>query len=273
MVNGNWDGLRGAGRLRLSNHEAVPILEVEMRKRIWINPEFMNWHSYSDSVTLLNEQEGDRAYEIWEHASTRLQNNPDEMDRTDAITTLKRCVNQRLQVIEKLYKLRAVFASSSNRYLQLLERLLIVRPLLILGLMEVRNEIEHQDKRPPKVERCLELLDIVWYFLRTTDRIVQKVYDSLVYDHDGDIYGVTLGITIKRKWNFTICGWLPKEFVAMQPKTNFVEILADELHTNEKLKRDGKHLDKKDSDLYFRGEVIAFPNLTKVIQQYFRILN
>lgn len=123
-----------------------------MRKRIWINPEFMNWYCLIEGQTFPDNLKSKRAYDIWEHALRRLQNNPTEMDRIDAITTLKRCLNQRLQVIEKQYKLKANFGSSSKRYLQLLEELSLIRPLLLQGLMEIRNEIEHRDKRPPNRE-------------------------------------------------------------------------------------------------------------------------
>ena len=95
---------------------------------------------------------------------------------------------------------------------------------------------------------------------------------GLLYLHEDDVYGVSLGIKIKRKWMFTLHGWLPEEFIAVQPKPSFVVILADKLHTNEEWKKKGMHLDKKDSDLYFSGEVIILPNQIKLIQQYFRII-
>lgn len=240
-----------------------------MRKRVWINPEFLNWYCFSEGGSIVNDVDNMRAYEIWEHALNRLQNNPSEMDRTDAITTLKRCLNQRLQLIEKYYKLRSNFGSNSKRYLQLLEELSLIRPLLLQGLMEIRNEIEHKDKRPPKLERCLELLDAVWYFLRTTDRIVQVISDSLLYQHNNDIHWISLEVIIKRKWHLYLRGWLPNELIASQSTSSFIEILADELHTNEKWKAKGEHLDKSDTDLYFSGEILKLPDRRKMAHQYF----
>lgn len=240
-----------------------------MRKRIWVNPEFISWYCSNEGGSIQDISETKRAYEIWEHALKRLHDNPTEMDRIDAITTLKRCLNQRLQVIEKNYKLRNCFGSSSKRYLQLLEELSLIRPLLLQDLMEIRNDIEHKDKRPPNSKRCFELLDIVWYFLRATDRVIQVVGDSLVYNHENDVYWVNLGVTIKRKWTLTLRGWLPKEFILLQNKPDFIEIFADELNTNEKWKHKGEHLDKKDTDLYFFGKVVLIQDQRKLIKHYF----
>ncbi len=35
-------------------------------------------------------------------------------------------------------------------------------------LLAIRNDIEHRDVKPPSTEKCLELLDAVWYFLKST---------------------------------------------------------------------------------------------------------
>lgn len=243
-----------------------------MRKRIWINPEFLNWYRFSEGGSLLGDFEIKRAYEIWEHALMRLQNNPTEMDRTDAILTLKRCLNQRLQAIEQQYRLKENFDWSSKKYLQLLEELSLIRPLLLQGLMEIRNEIEHKDKRPPNLAKCLELLDVVWYFLRATDRILQVVEGSLHYEHDNEIYWVNLEIKIKRKWIFGARGWLPKESISLKSNPNFIEILADDLHTNEKWKEKGQHLDKKETDLYFSGKVVVLPDQRRIYRRYFNVI-
>ena len=35
--------------------------------------------------------------------------------------------------------------------------------------MDIRNEIEHEDAPPPPYVRARELLDMTWYFLRSTE--------------------------------------------------------------------------------------------------------
>src|SRR5262245_29583888 len=108
-----------------------------MRNRIWIDPDIFLWPCKKDADEYLNESNWRRAHEIWKHASKRLQTTSNEMDRTDAITTLKRCLNQRLKQIEKDYRLRSFLDSTHSRYLQLLEQLDLVRPLMLHDLMEL----------------------------------------------------------------------------------------------------------------------------------------
>jgi hypothetical protein len=135
--------------------------------------------------------------------------------------------------------------------------------------MEIRNEIEHEDKRPPKLERCLELLDVVWYFLRTTDRIVRVRTDTLLFEAEDGPYWVEVNIQIKRTWKTSMRGWVPAHFIFYRFMPDQCQVLSDELTTNRKWKRQGQHPDKNPSDLYFSGEVIQLPDKTAFAQQYF----
>src|SRR5438067_7282171 len=40
------------------------------------------------------------------------------------------------------------------------------------GLLEVRNDVKYSDATPPDLARCHEFVDIVWYFLRSTDAML-----------------------------------------------------------------------------------------------------
>lgn len=245
-----------------------------MRNRIWIFPEIFSWPRENDSGEYLNESEWKRAHDIWLHASMKLQLGAGEMDRTDAITTLKRCLNQRLKQIEKDYKLRSFLGSTNNRYLQLLEQLDLVRPLMLHELMELRNEIEHEDKKPPKLDRCLEILDMIWYFLKTTDRFSRIRADGIMFElpdkkTHGSPYWVHTDIHIRRIWKIRANGWLPEEYISMKALPDRIEVLAEKVHTNEKWKKQGQHRDKKDTDLYFYGEIVNIPDKMTFVRQYF----
>jgi hypothetical protein len=39
----------------------------------------------------------------------------------------------------------------------------------------IRNDIEHKDASPPSIDRCVELADVTWYFLKTTDYACKTV--------------------------------------------------------------------------------------------------
>lgn len=241
-----------------------------MPKRIWIKPEILSWEYGSTTGLKVDEAHWRRAYHIWEHAAKKLQPSADEMDRTDAITTLKRCLNQRLKELEKAYKLNTFLESKNTRYLQLLEQLGLVRPLLLQHLMEVRNAIEHDDEAPPKIERCLEMLDVVWYFLKTTDGVMQVGTESITFQHPKESpYWVEIDIGIKRTWKINARGWLPADYILKVMAPNHIGVHVDELHTNKLWKKWGEHLDKKDTDLYFSGRVIEIPDRLSFVRLYF----
>lgn len=246
------------------------VVRETMPKRIWIKPEILFWEYRSPSGSYLDEAPWRRAYRIWEHAAKKLQPRADEMDRTDAITTLKRCLNQRLKQLEKAYKLNTFLESKNTRYLQLLEQLGLVRPLLLRQLMEVRNAIEHDDKAPPKIERCLEMLDVVWYFLKTTDGVMQVRTESILLQPTQESpYWVEIDIGIKRIWKINARGWLPEDYILMIMAPNHIGIHVDKLHTNKLWKKRGEHLDKKDTDLYFSGRVTEIPHRLSFARLYF----
>ena len=248
-----------------------------MRKRIWITTDILKWPVMAGSRDALVTSNWKRAYEIWQHASAKLLNNPTDLDRTDAITSLKRCINQRLKQFELSYRIRPFLIENHSQYLVILEKLGLVRPLLLQSLMEIRNKIEHEDQKPPKLDRCLEMLDVVWYFLKSTDTFIQLRTSSLVfetpkYDHSNDEnrYWINIDIEQRNKWKLIASGWLPQENISLISKPDQIEILVDKLNTNqEEWKREGVHLDKLVTNLYFSGSIIALPNQLEFARLYF----
>jgi hypothetical protein len=68
--------------------------------------------------------------EIWEHACEFIGKPKNESSLTDGIANLKRTLNHRLQLIEKLYCIKEIdFVNKPKRYLELLESYGIVRHL------------------------------------------------------------------------------------------------------------------------------------------------
>ncbi|MFJ7913908.1 MULTISPECIES: hypothetical protein [unclassified Lysinibacillus] len=143
------------------------------KQRKWISNEILNWESYSESSTVLEKEKGERAFRIWEHAKNLIENNETEFHLADGITNLKRALNHRLKLIEEIYGFKFVEINNKPKgYMEILEIFGVVRPFLMKRLLTIRNGIEHNDEKPPSYERCIELLDVVWYFLKSTDLMV-----------------------------------------------------------------------------------------------------
>lgn len=246
-----------------------------MKTKLWIKADFLDWPTTIDSAESLDSSNWQRAYEIWNHASTKINYSATEMDKVDAITTLKRCVNQRLKQFEIVYKIRQYLNQKNGPYLKLLEKLGLVRPLLLLYLMEIRNEIEHDDKKPPKLERCFELLDVVWYFLKSTDALMKQRTSTVEFqqkrassDDEESPYWVTIDVDIKRNWKLTACGWIPEEYVSMVNESDCLELMVDVFKNS---KEQEPKLTQKDTDIYFSGSVVKLPDSFKFASVYLNV--
>jgi len=115
-----------------------------------------------------------RLYEIHQHACDRLANDPNEFDRVDAITALRRVVGKRVKELKEIYQLRELPTGAKPKGdLELLEYFGIIRPFMLRRLIDIRNFVEHQDSSPPPASECLMFADLVWYFLRSTDGLAK----------------------------------------------------------------------------------------------------
>ncbi|WP_444920676.1 hypothetical protein ACJJID_18155 [Microbulbifer sp. CnH-101-G] len=228
--------------------------------RIWVDKLVLDWCVRSQSSSETSHKDRMRAYELWNHAESILNSNNDELHRVDAISTLKRCLNQRLKFIEYVYGFREISLDSSPKgYLELLETFNLVRPLMLKKLMTIRNDIEHNDAEPPSIERCLELPDLSWYFLKSTDGFLAWRQDDFIYydvDDNGreTQYWINIAVDFDLNHKFNVRGWVPNEIVAMEPFDGAIELFVDSIGKNkDRWPNKSIHEDKLDNDIYFRG--------------------
>jgi hypothetical protein len=142
---------------------------------IWLNPVFLKWPSYDASGAYFDGA-FTRSYELLERAGTFIQSDRScEFDRGDCISWLKRSLNARLQLIEKSYNLSCIPNTKVKGTIELLECFGLVKPMMLKELLIIRNNIEHNDATPPSIEKCSEWLELIWYFLRSTDEIAKNL--------------------------------------------------------------------------------------------------
>ncbi|MFK2905125.1 hypothetical protein ISP17_14270 [Dyella ginsengisoli] len=150
-----------------------------------------------------------RGHTIWEHAAKRLEGDPTDLHRVDCIGALRRAINQRLKSLQSVYHFDKLPTNLAKR--QLLERMQefgLVRPTLLKELLEVRNLIEHQDSDPPSLEQCHRFVDIVWYFLKSTDELVTWSVDWIAYEEPGENSKVLISVKPAENWAIRVDGTL-----------------------------------------------------------------
>lgn len=244
-------------------------------KDLWLSKKiYTEWPIYSQGGSTNEEEPIARAYEIWERASNLMLGAKNNFDLSDTVLTLKRSVYQRLRLIEATYRLKEKsFDGKPKHYLEILAHLGIIRPLLFQSLFEIRNSIEHEDIEPPTKERCAELVDIVWYFLKSTDTMVALQKNGFEAEQ-GTKYGYDLEIN----WEsgvIEISGWFPIEFISEDEKAGFVKLQVKKIETKDAFNKDGEmkkyHDNKSKTDTWLIGELQPTP--IDLLELYKKLFN
>jgi len=231
-------------------------------KTLYISSQILNWNVNISSSTIGDIIKHKRPYEILSHSESLIRGTISDFNLSDAIANLKRALNHRLQVIESYYKLRAIkFRGAPKGYLEILEQYGLAKPFFIKKLIEIRNKIEHEDAKPPKIERCKELIDITWYFLKSTDKLVLYIARDIELspNHSSslpDKYGGTIEISYSKK-KMSFSGWVPLNYVSNKQIDNSFKIHCSTVHDGFYWKnKDTKyHKDKTKDDIWLIGNL------------------
>lgn len=249
-------------------------------KSVWLKNEVFSWYVESQSSSKTSYKDQTRAYGLWERANSLLVENADDFHRADSISNLKRCLNQRLKFIEYVYDLKQIALNKSPKgYLEYLETFGLVRPFMLKNLMLIRNDIEHNDAQPPNLERCKELVDIVWYFLKSTDSFLTWRKDDIFFmdlteEGDETQYGFSMRIDYNRNHEIEVSGWFPESFISGVSDTDSTEIVVETIHSKqEKWCDEGHHANKLDGDIWLIGRAllnntIKHHIITEALQTY-----
>lgn len=204
---------------------------------VWIDPSWLSWEGYNEGSNYLPQNAAIRPYDIHEHACDRLADNPNEFDRVDAITTLRRAVGRRVKALKEIYQLRELSIGAKPKGdLELLSYLGIIRPFMLKRLIDIRNIVEHQDSSPPPTDECLMFADLVWYFLRSTDELVELQLERISLVPPGEDFfsrdyhpQVALNFPSPFSRPPEIEAWLNPSSFTYEPRTDWIKIETTEI--------------------------------------------
>lgn len=189
---------------------------------MYLSDEFFGWSYYDNESTEVDFDKMNRGHEIWRHAQNRVKNNPSEFDRVDCISSLKRAVNSRLKTIDDEYNFHKLPNLRSKK--QILEKYQdygLIRPSILKDLFEVRNLLEHEDSEPPQTDKCRYYIDITWYFLKSTDSLLQMRPGYLHYeDNESELL-----VGCDSNWSIDFNGNIKKHLITDNHKKDHIEII------------------------------------------------
>lgn len=251
-----------------------------MMSSIWIPNSILNWHAQPQWKHIC-EDEWERAYIIWEHARSLVDSGSSEFILADGVANLKRALNHRLKLIEEIYSFKEIEISNKPKgYLELLERYDLVRPYLMKVLLNIRNDIEHNDAAPPEIERCKELVDVVWYFLKSTDSITQERTDNAVFtllDENSfeTEYWYSIDVDFENAAKkLPIHGWFPNTLIHQSVQVESIEVLLETIDTKKEKWGDAEeHKARLDTDICISGKLLPSPHtrlalIKKILTSY-----
>jgi len=203
-----------------------------------------------------------RAREIWRHARDRLVGKAGNLDRIDCITSLKRSINHRLKALETEFAISKLPTNRSKK--QVLETLRdygLVRPSQLVELMKVRNEIEHKDATPPDIGKCQLYVDIVWYFLKSTDQLLDMVIAEIVCMELETNSFLTLEFHTSGSWKVNAEGLVRPSLINVGASEGALELL------------DFQQIDRSTkSAVRFKGVINLEPNIhLRMARHYFGV--
>lgn len=236
----------------------------------WLSPDIIEWDLFLQSWWSADKESIRRPYAHWAHAERILSSAESEFHLTDVVTTLKRAVDHRLRLLNDCYKWKRLPVQGLPKgQLQLLEFIGVARHMMINRLVEIRNRIEHADQSPPSCQDCIELVEFVWYFLKSTDSLLIRIPTDIGLEEKAgmpDSRWVELQIGPEENWAIKVRGHLPRGMLTQSMHDDWLRLKLERVETRADFIGRSKHFDenaleyhrlRNPDDLLFNGNIIG----------------
>jgi len=221
---------------------------------------------------MVDDDTASRAYKLWNFAADLNDRSIDDVGRGTVVQKLWNAVDHRIRSLHEIYRLNVVKSllglPKTSASLDMLHHLGVVRPLILTNLKVVRNRVEHQDRGAPDANECNNLVDSVWYFLRSTDYLVVRKLNTYSLQSGRAVQGRPereefVSISVSADWGMRLYGWFREE-----------DIIADagdsEFGIMMKLDRQPERFGT--GDVFLSGSVTpASAGLQRLIRDYFAV--
>ena len=256
-----------------------------MTSHLSLSLDVLSWDATRESSSIAEDPDWKKPYQYWKHADHLLTHDGGEHYRIDCIANLKRAVDHRLKRLNSLYRFKKIAdPKKPNELLEMLGHFGVARPAMLLEISALRNLLEHQHKAPSSTSRCQELVEFIWYFLRSTDALSTSVVSTFTLVLDGSIgnetffLSVTYGTNVD--WKCSVWGWVP-EALASKSSAGGIELSLESAENYEQFSAKRANLtgmvkpdpNRSTSDIFLKGEVVGRPEaFSRLTEIYFSVL-
>lgn len=184
---------------------------------ICLDPIFLTWEQDTGSLEVSDREPTKRSYKMWRLAEAKTG--------LDTVLWLNRAVNLRMRLLIQRYNVHGILREHS-RDAEMLARLGIIRPQMLRSLTALRDALE---PAAAPTDRREEFVDAVWYFLRSTDSLVDVQRTDMAFAHekaDRDCYvSFEFGqYFTKQAPSVAAWGMLPLELVSQEATGDWISI-------------------------------------------------
>jgi hypothetical protein len=235
-------------------------------KRLWIRKSLLSdWEFSGGESTSISCTDLNRTHEIWKYASEKIQRHNNRDSLSTGIASLKRCIEHRINQILKAYpfeKIKSTPKISKRKKLELIESYDLVRPDLIVDLINKRNMIEHEDSLPPTQNDCRQFADIIWYFLKATEHLVTSIPNIIVISDENQFIEINFNRDSKRSIQvFPLKGNIAIEHISFKKKDDYFcvedfSIVSTKQELDEEELLENNHLIFNEKIIFVEGKII-----------------
>jgi len=196
-------------------------VELIQGQKVWISREVLDWPAFVDGM-MFGQSDWKGHYEPWQHANETLKKDQtSEQDRAAAILQLRRAVEFRENALRLFYGLDQIPGTTKKTVLTDLQ---IVQPIMREELRLLRNLVAHNyGATLPDVRRCREFSEFAFYFLRSTDRLLDSPVGGLSFEGPDDKGSFLLNVK-PGSWAMFIAGEFYRGLVSEKPDNKNIEV-------------------------------------------------
>ncbi|MCI2959287.1 hypothetical protein MN032_16490 [Agromyces atrinae] len=253
-------------------HSTTPGEQVIAPGEVSIAPAWEDWYAEAESWTMVDDDTASRAYKLWNFAADLNDGSIDDVGRGTVVQKLWNAVDHRIRSLHEIYCLNVVKSllglPRTSASLDTLHHLGVVRPLILKNLRVVRNRVEHQDRGAPDANECSNLVDSVWYFLRSTDYLVVQKLNTYTLRSGMAVQGSTeqeefASISVSADWGMRMSGWFREQDIIANAGDSEFGIT---MKLDRQPERSGM------GDVFLSGSVApASTGLQRLIRDYFAV--